>query len=178
MSSATSTAVRRRVLLVDDDRLMLAVLRDALVSRFDVTTAGSGENARDLLAREDFAAIASDHIMPGLTGVELLQWAMEHCPKAARILVTASESAKDIRDAVNLARVHRVVGKPVQPAALESVVAGAIHEVELERENARLVAELRAALGELAERERELERELQIRTAELQEVMAQLRARR
>jgi len=73
-----------------------------------------------------------------------------------------------------LARVHRVIAKPVRAVEVEGIVGGALRERALEEENTRLVAELREALGSLREREAELERELRVRTEELRGIMTQI----
>src|SRR5690606_37517079 len=119
-------------------------------------------------------AVLCDHMMPGITGVEVLRECMTLQPKAARILVTASENIQDVRDAVNVARVHRVIVKPFRNLEVEGSVRGAIREQDLERQNEYLVEELQHALVKLQERERELERELTLRTEELKEVMDRL----
>lgn len=165
---------RPQILVVDDDRLMVAMMSDVFAGRFTVLTALSGEEALKKARGEELTAVLSDHIMPGVTGVEVLRECITLQPLAVRILVTASESVNDIREAINGARVHRVVAKPIHPVELEGIVDGAIHERDLERENERLVRELRAALAEVQARERELERELQVRTDELRDVMHRL----
>ena len=167
-------SLRERALVVDDDRLSRTMLRDMLSPHLDVKLAGSGQEALEILDREPFAVVISDHIMPGVTGVEVLTRCITLRPQAVRILVTASQNIKDIRDAVNLARVHRVIVKPLHEVEVESIVLGALRERELERENERLVRELREALDSLKAREQELEHELKVRTDELREVMAQV----
>ena len=169
------TDPRLRLLIVDDDRLMLAMLSDVFMSQFEITTASGGEAALEMLEQKSVAAVLCDHVMPGLTGVEVLARARELQPSAVRILITASEDVETIRDAVNLAHVQRVIAKPVHPVEVEGIVLGAIHERELELENERLVAELKAALAEVKAREVELERELKVRTDELRDVLRRVR---
>ncbi len=159
---------RPKALIVDDDRLARTMLEDMLAPHFEVQLAASGDEALTLLGKATYAVVLSDQIMPGVTGVEVLSRCMEQCPSTVRILVSATESPKDIRDAVNLARVHRVIVKPLRELEVESIVMGALREHQLAEENARLVVELRA-------REAELERELRIRDDELAGIMAQVR---
>jgi len=162
---------KRQILVVDDDKLIVSMLSDILSAEFEVVTASDGEGAIELLRSTPVAAVLSDQNMPGKSGVEVLSEALERQPKAVRILVTATDSVKDVADATNLARVHRVVVKPVREVEIAGIVQGAIHEAELEEENRRLVAELRQAVTELQEREVELERELQARNEELRMVI-------
>jgi response regulator RpfG family c-di-GMP phosphodiesterase len=167
----------RTLLIVDDDNLVLTMLHDIFADSFPVLTAKNGNEAVELLQHHEVTAVLSDHVMPGLSGVEVLGECMRLQPHAVRILVTASEDVGAIRDAVNLARVHRVIAKPIHAVQVEGIVGGAIRERDLQIENERLVGELSTALAEVKEREAELERELQIRTRELREVMQRVKTR-
>jgi len=65
---------KKRVLIVDDERSILAVLRIKLkVSGYDILTASNGEEALDLVksARPDLMLL--DVIMPGMDGFEVLE---------------------------------------------------------------------------------------------------------
>lgn len=163
-----------KALVVDDDKLIIAILTDMLDGRFTITTASDGEAAVDALRHDEFDVVLCDHMMPKMTGVEALEHCMKMQPGAARILVTASEKSDDVRDAVNIARVHRVVIKPIREVEVDAAVSAAIRECELENENKRLVFELKKALADLQNREVELEHELTIRTRELKDLTEQL----
>ena len=120
-----ATTDRRKILVVDDDRLTLAMLSDILSGQFDITTAEHGDGAIEALRHNDFVAVLSDHMMPGMTGVEVLAKCQTMQPEAARILVTASENIEDVRDAVNVARVHRAVIKPIREVEIDAAVGPA-----------------------------------------------------
>jgi CheY-like chemotaxis protein len=68
---------RRRVLVVDDSRAMLAIIRRVLESRslgpLEIETVASGEQALDAVERCTPSLVLSDWHMPGMTGMELLQ---------------------------------------------------------------------------------------------------------
>lgn len=68
---------RRRVLVVDDSRAMLAIIRRVLESRslgpLEIETVASGEQALDAVERCTPNLVLSDWHMPGMTGIELLQ---------------------------------------------------------------------------------------------------------
>jgi response regulator NasT len=60
-----------RILLVDDDRLVLATLSAGLVDHgFEVITASSGEQALALVEREKPDLVILDIRMPGMSGIE------------------------------------------------------------------------------------------------------------
>ncbi len=165
---------RDKLLIVDDDKLVVAMLSDIFRDSYEIFTAYDGAAALEVLRRQSVRAVLCDQVMPKMTGVDVLKECMTLRPDAVRVLVTASDRIQDLRDAVNMARVHRVIVKPVREVEVKGIVDGALREQVLERENARLVGELRAALAELKEREQELEAELTLRTHELKDVMDQL----
>lgn len=165
-----------QILVVDDDHLILTILSDILSLEFRVLTAADGEAGIEILKREPVSALLCDQTMPKVLGVEVLGKCAELQPKAVRILITASDNVADIANAVNQARVHRVVVKPVREVEIVATIKSAIREVELEEENRRLVKDLRNAVEALKEREAELGRELNLRTKELREVVARFKA--
>ena len=169
------------IILVDDEPEIVTMFREVLKQDYFVYTAASGAEALELIRDKDIRVIIADHMMPKMTGVQLLQAAYDIRPNAARILVTASQEVDHLRDAINLARVHRFVSKPVRLVELRAVVSGALREASLELENNVLVNELQkknellnGALLRVQNHERELEREVASRTKELQEANIKL----
>ena len=163
-----------RVLVVDDDADILTMLQTVLRREFDVVTANDGSQALGVLSAEPVAAVLADHMMPGMTGVELLHRAHELRPAAARILITASDRVAVVKEAINQARVHRFLSKPLRLTELPGLVNGAIREATLEAENVRLLEELRQKNAELERAKQHLESEVNERTRELQEKNAEL----
>lgn len=65
---------RKRVLVVDDERAILTVLRVKLgISGYDVSTASSGEEALALINSMHPDIMLLDVIMPGMDGFEVLE---------------------------------------------------------------------------------------------------------
>lgn len=93
--------MKRRVLVVDDNPDSLMVLRTILESNhFEVTTAGSGNEALGLLKAGAFDAVLLDVMMPDMSGLEVLERIRE-TPSVARIpviLVTAKTQDEDVLD--------------------------------------------------------------------------------
>ena len=87
-----------RILLVDDDPFFLQVYGEFLRSRaFEVETATSGEQALRVFAPGRFQLVVVDLIMPGLSGLELIERLRNLNPVQDIIVVTGSE---DVRLAV------------------------------------------------------------------------------
>ncbi len=88
------------MLIVDDERDVCDCLAQFFHTRgFIVITAFSGEEALELLAREDVDVILLDILLPGLSGLEILKRAKERSPRTRVIMVTALDEANLRREA-------------------------------------------------------------------------------
>ena len=77
------------LLLVDDEVRILSALRRSLRREgWRVLTAGTPAEALRLLDEEPIDAVLSDHKMPGMSGLEVLEAAARRRPDAARILIS------------------------------------------------------------------------------------------
>ncbi len=125
-----------KVLLVDDEFEVLAVLEALLEDDFDIQTAQGGAEALKIMeAQSDLDLVITDQRMPGMTGVELLAIIAERWPDLYRIVLTAYSDVDPIVAAINEGSVDRFVLKPWDPDALrEEVSAGLVertHRVAL-----------------------------------------------
>lgn len=165
---------RPKILIVDDDDDMLVMLETVLGADFDVLTARDAHSALTELGSCQVAGVIADHMLPGMSGIELLDGALVMQPQAARVLITASDRINVLRDAINEARVHRFLSKPLRLHELPTLVSEAIREAGLEAENVRLVAELSQKNAELGRANERLELEVLARTRELKAAIAEL----
>jgi PAS domain S-box-containing protein len=77
-----------RLLVVDDDPLVGALLSRTLGRRCDVVVMGSGAAARDLLASDrGFDVVLCDVMMPDTSGIDLVEWLMTADPDLSRRVV-------------------------------------------------------------------------------------------
>lgn len=93
-----------RLLVVDDNERGREVLRRSLVEHgYDVVTAGDGQTAVELAARDAFDLVLLDIVMPGMDGWKVLrEIRRDHEPTALPvIMVTARDRAEDVVDALN-----------------------------------------------------------------------------
>jgi len=78
-----------KVLVVDDDPTIRAILQDSLSdSGHQVATAGSGEEALELVRIQLFEAALIDLRMPGMDGIELLRELKRHDPAIEVVMIT------------------------------------------------------------------------------------------
>jgi len=81
------------ILLVDDDPTLIAVLAAVLrKNKYTVITAGSGEQALELLRTHTVSAIITDQHMPKMSGTALLEQIAASGSDIPGILVTGSGS--------------------------------------------------------------------------------------
>ena len=110
--------MKYRILVVDDEPDILTTLREGLLALLDipceVETAGTGEEARQRLDGEDrgYDMVISDERMPGLRGIELLEWLRLTAPRTVRVLMTAYREGTVGQEAVNRAAAHLLLYKP------------------------------------------------------------------
>ena len=127
-------AVPLRVIVADDEEDMLRICTDVLESqlrleqrRSRVDTARNGNEARSFLLREKFDLIILDVQMPGVSGLELMHFALEHGRGAPVVLITAYPNYTDAVTAVKEGAFDYVV-KPFTAAQLVEVAGRALEE--------------------------------------------------
>ena len=117
-----------RVLLVDDDPFIRDLFATSLESAggFEIVgEAGDAQSAVLAATRVEPDVVLLDHMMPGVTGIEILPELKRACPRA-RVLVVSSA---DVADDALAAGADLFVPKPSAardlPAALRDVTAPA-----------------------------------------------------
>jgi len=127
--------MKRRILIVEDDEIFLRPLQRSLeVARYDVLIAPSGEDAIDLLKREDADLVLTDKRLPGMDGVELVRRIKGEHPDLAMVVMTAYGTIESAVESVRLGAADYLV-KPFEVAELLIVVRNAIELTELRAAN-------------------------------------------
>ncbi|GBG14661.1 putative two-component system response regulator [Novimethylophilus kurashikiensis] len=122
-----------RLLFVDDEADILDSLRRSFRRDYEVFTANSGTQGIELLKSEQFDLIISDQRMPDVMGDAVLKFAMEHQPKAIRILLTGYSDMESLVRCVNEAGLYKYITKPWEPENLRLTVMRALESLSLER---------------------------------------------
>ena len=118
---------QKRVMLVDDEEsVRLSWNRYLSQQGFDVTTANDGANAISKLEAEPVDVVISDLRMPGVDGVQLLQWIHDERPQTQFILLTGFGS-EDVEKKVRDLGAFDYLNKPISPDTLAAVVTAATH---------------------------------------------------
>jgi two-component system response regulator AtoC len=132
----------RRILIVDDDAEMCALLDTGLTKRgFEVTSRTSGDLAITLLDQSDFDAIVADVNMPGTSGLDVCSWVAANRADTPVIVITAFGSFETAVAAIR-AGAYDFVTKPfeVEAVALTLSRAVAYHHLRTEVQRLRLAA--------------------------------------
>jgi PAS domain S-box-containing protein len=112
------------VLVVDDDQqLSESLVRVLKETDLAAESSKSGLHALQILKQRDVDVIVVDHFMPGMDGIRLLELVFARFPTIARILFTAHASPDVVLNAVNRARVSKVLLKNMHPVAIRDEIA-------------------------------------------------------
>jgi DNA-binding NtrC family response regulator len=123
--------MKRRVLIVEDDEVFLRPLRRALeLEGFEVLAAGSGEEALDLLKREDVDLALTDQRLPGMDGVALVRQLKAEHPEVGVVVMTAYGTIGAAVEATRLGAEDYLV-KPFEPEEILLALRRALEFREL-----------------------------------------------
>jgi thioredoxin reductase (NADPH) len=120
----TQPTSRPAILTVDDDpsvsRAVARDLRRRYGEDYRVLRAESGEAALDALREiklrgEEVAVLVADYRMPGMSGIEFLEQAMDLFPLARRVLLTAYADTDAAIQAINVVDLDHYLLKPWDP---------------------------------------------------------------
>src|SRR5712671_4053572 len=137
------------ILIVDDERPNLTVLRNFLEAGYSVQEAQSGADALKIAKTSDLDIVITDQRMPEMTGVELLEQIRDLKPDVAGIVLTGFTDPPALISAINRARVFRFLKKPWQPDDILEAVRQASEHVYQTRAIRRLVGLLAKRTDEL-----------------------------
>lgn len=114
------------LLVVDDEARILSALRRSLRREgWRVLTAGTPDEALRILDEEPIDAVLSDHKMPRMSGLEVLEAAACRRPNAARILISGWPDEVPAERLAALG-VRALVPKPWDDAELKRILRAAL----------------------------------------------------
>ncbi len=108
-----SAPTRYKVLIVDDDPGVVNAVRRLLGrTGYELLIATSAMEAIAILQRQHVAVVVSDHMMPGMSGIELLTLVRQNWPATVGIMMTACGNIQVAADVVNRRLVNYFISKP------------------------------------------------------------------
>ncbi len=135
------TAVDANILVVDDNRMNLEVIRGLLKrTKVTVDTAISGEECIDMLRRKHYDIVFIDHMMPVMDGIETLARIRELAPgenksENAKYIMMTANALKGAREFYVAHGYDDYLSKPVEAVKLERMVASYLPERMIDSEN-------------------------------------------
>ncbi len=113
-----------KILIVDDEINILQSMKRQLRGIFDIDIANGGAEALDMINKTDsaYAVVISDMNMPGINGLELLEFFKIQSPDMIRIMLTGNADQDTATNAVNQGEVFRFLTKPCSKENLIEVI--------------------------------------------------------
>ena len=138
-----------RILVVDDDELILTSLRELLrLDGYAVETARNFAEASAHLSAAEYPVVIADVSMPEVNGFELLKMVRNRYPDTTVIMMTGYGSIENAVEAMARGAFHYLT-KPIIDAELKLVIERALSQRSLTVENRELRSQLdeRYSLG-------------------------------
>lgn len=122
------------VLYVDDEAQNLAAFKANFRKTFNVTVANDASEALAIINSTHIDVVITDHMMPDISGVDLLEMLKESHPYIGRILITGCSDISIVIEAINRCEVFRFLTKPwVKDDLTETITSS--YEANVERQN-------------------------------------------
>jgi DNA-binding NtrC family response regulator len=137
------------VLIVDDESTNLKLVDRLVKGSFRTLTATSGEEALQVLQREEVAILITDQCMPGMSGTDLLRKAHLLKPDIICLLMTASNDTSAFSDAMMQSGAIGVINKPWNPAKLMETIWDGVEKYETNMKNKESINRLKGAIASL-----------------------------
>lgn len=154
---------QEKILIVDDDRLILHSLEETLKREgYQVLKALTGPEAIEIMNENSIALIICDQRMPGMSGIDVLKKARSIRPEAIRIILTGNMDLDTVVQAINIGQISQFIIKPWEDVLLRQTVAESIEKYTLLKENQNLHDLIIIQHKELSKTHETLRHELQV----------------
>ncbi len=136
--------LNRTILIVDDDDAVRFALEMTLKSEGHTVVAANGpEQGLQILRSRPVDMVISDQTMPRMSGLEFLKLVRDRHPDVMRIMLTGNAELPTVIDAINQGEIYRFLTKPWDSTELKVMLFVAFEQLDLERENRQLLAQVR-----------------------------------
>jgi DNA-binding NtrC family response regulator len=137
------------ILYVDDEENNLIAFKANFRRYYQVFTATSAIEGKEILLKNKIKVIVSDQRMPVMTGVEFFESIIKEFPDTIRILLTGYSDMDTVVDAINKGQVYKYFMKPFDSYAMKVTIDKAIEVYNLREENKELMRRLIVANEQL-----------------------------
>ena len=135
---------KRAVLFVDDDEILMKNIEKSITNEpYDKYFAKSGEDALEILKREEVHIIVVDLIMPGMGGIELLKIVKKDYPNIVSMVISGYAQSADAMMVLSDLGVYKFIAKSwTFDENVIMVIREAIDHYNLQSEHEDMAAEL------------------------------------
>lgn len=124
-----------RILIVDDEEIIRDLLYDTLSQTgYKVKVAINGRDAVKQIENEPFEIVITDLRMPGISGIELLQYVLKMNPDVCVLIMTAYGTVESAVNAMKLGA-YDYICKPFELEEMKIIVEKAVERQWLLRES-------------------------------------------
>jgi len=121
-----------KILMVDDDRNLLAACERNFHRRFQIDTAEGAEAGLQKIASSGpYALVISDRQMPGMDGIAFLAAVKEKAPDTVRVMLTGNADLDGTIKVVNEGNIFRFLNKPCPVELLGKVMEDGVNQYRL-----------------------------------------------
>ncbi len=125
-----------KILFVDDEKEILSSIRRQLRKEmYNIVTCNSGQEALDLLEKEEIPIIVSDERMPDMNGLKLMKRVKKLYPDSIRIILSGYADSQTVIEAINQGEIYRFIPKPWKQEELTLSIEGAIEKWKIVQHN-------------------------------------------
>ncbi|HEU4479273.1 MAG TPA: HD domain-containing phosphohydrolase [Pyrinomonadaceae bacterium] len=125
-----STSARARILIVDDEPEITAILTDLFSGEYDCASAASAEEAIATLRDREFELVVSDITMPGMSGLDMIPHVKQLSPNSVVVMISGMQTVESAIGALRLGAFDYVM-KPFDLRQVEAVVKRALDHQDL-----------------------------------------------
>lgn len=159
---------RHRILVLDDDEVILLAIKESLTAEdYDVAVFSSATAALAAIEEKPFSVIISDQRMPEMSGLDFLATCKHIQPHASRILITGALTLNTVIDAVNKGEIFRFIAKPWIREELIATFTNGVQRYQLLQENEQLRRDTLELNKQLVEANRQLHDKIDELTGQL-----------
>ncbi|MFQ5865812.1 MAG: response regulator [bacterium] len=158
MSQSTEESNKQRVLILDDEQMVLTSLSSFLTleTDYEVVTFSSPEEALKYVEQNPTDLVISDYLMPEMDGIAFLAKVKEINPHATRIILTGYADKENAIKAINDVGLYQYIEKPWDNDNLKIVIRNGLEKKKLVQELQTKVAEIQRAYSDLQGLHREI----------------------
>jgi DNA-binding response OmpR family regulator len=138
-----------RIWIAEDDDELREILGTALKGGTrDIRLFQNGQSVIDSIQKKDFDILITDLMMPGADGIQILKEVKRFYPESIVIIMTGYASLDSAIQAIR-GGAYDYIRKPFKLDELEIIINNACEKISLQRENRRLIEELKETKEEL-----------------------------